>query len=175
MDRSISPPSERAAVGSLGLLVAAVLLAACSSPEPGPVPDPERVTAAELHEAVRSSEGEMIVVNVWATWCAPCEDEFPEYVRFARAYRREGVRMMFVSVDRAGRMDEVKAFLREQGVDWKTYVKEGSAHRFITALHGNWSGALPTTFVFRPDGTLETYWEGKGSYSQLERQAERLL
>lgn len=164
--------SSHAAVCAAGLLVVQLGLAGCGSKPP--VPEPEPVTGADVHEIVRTSDAEMVVVNLWATWCVPCEEEFPEYLRFARDYEDEGVRMVFVSVDARARRDAVMRFLRAHDVRRPTYVKEGSAHRFTAAVHGGWSGALPATLVYRSDGTLATFWEGKGTYARLERHAVRL-
>ena len=156
------------------VLVGLLVLGGCTSERPAP-PTPEVVTAGEVHEMIRSTEAEVVIVNMWATWCGPCREEFPEYVEFAREYREEGARLMFVSVDEREKMPAVEEFLEEQGVTWQTYLKKGPASRFIPAMHGGWSGALPTTFVYRSDGSLATYWEGAGTYERLVDEAASLL
>lgn len=156
------------------VIACGLVLGGCASERPAP-PAPETVTAGEVHEMIRSSEAEVVIVNMWATWCGPCREEFPEYVEFAREYREEGIRLMFVSVDEREKMPAVKEFLEEQGVTWQTYLKKGPASRFIPAMHGGWSGALPTTFVYRSDGSLATYWEGAGTYERLVNEAVPLL
>lgn len=168
-------PYRSARLTTLALVLVLVIgLGGCGSGPPEP-PAPETVTAADLHEMVRTSEAEVVIVNIWATWCAPCREEFPEYIEFAREYRDEGARLWFVSVDDEEQMPAVEEFLQEQGVAWQTYLKEGPASRFIPAMHGDWSGALPATFIFRSDGSLVTYWEGTGTYERLENQAVPLL
>src|SRR6056297_942500 len=57
------------------------------------------VTGSELQEIIESYEGEKaVLVNVWATWCAPCIEEFPEIVKLQRNYPDQ-LKVIFVSGD----------------------------------------------------------------------------
>jgi thiol-disulfide isomerase/thioredoxin len=58
--------------------------------------------------------GRAVLVNFWATWCAPCREEMPSLDRLQQAFEGEPVRVIALSVDRAG-PDRVKAFLDEIG------------------------------------------------------------
>lgn len=108
------------------------------------------LTPAQLQEELRKASVP-VVVNVWATWCRPCVEEFPEILEFARN-NQGNVKVMLVSADFSSRRELVEKFLRERGVGFVTYLKQGSDEAFVEALSPQWSGALPATFVFAPGG-----------------------
>lgn len=126
------------------------------------------VTAGEILSLVREPGADAVLVNVWATWCEPCREEFPDLVRLQRSYRDRGLRLLFVSGDFDSEMPAVRRFLAQQGVDFRTYIKTGDDMKFIDTLNPRWSGALPATFVYDGSGRLLDFWEGKSSYAKLE-------
>jgi len=173
--RPFLPTLRRGAV--LALIAAA---AACSrAPEAGRTAAPatgERepevvpVTAAQLGEVVAAARGNVVLVNIWATWCHPCREEFPYLVRLQRELHGQGFELVLVSADFDNQLPKVTEFLAGQGVDFPTYRKIGSDGEFIDGLDPRWSGALPATFVYDRSGTLRDFWEGDLSYQGfLER------
>ena len=141
----------------------------------GQLPPLEEATASEILADIRSDSAAMTVLNFWATWCAPCREEFPVYLRFGREFRDEGVRMMFVSTDFAENVPEARQFLAEQGVTATTYVRSGNDRDFINAFYEQWSGGLPATLLYGPNGTLVDFWEGSVSYEALKTRVHRAM
>ncbi|MCS7082885.1 MAG: TlpA family protein disulfide reductase [Bacteroidetes bacterium] len=134
------------------------------------------VTAEGILAEVRKPEAAVTLVNLWATWCQPCVEEFPDLVRLARAYRERGLRVMFVSVDFDSELEAVRRFLAEQGVDFPTYIKaQDDDNAFINALNPDWSGAIPATLVFDRQGRLRHFHEGKADYATFERMVQEVL
>src|SRR4029453_6213784 len=70
--------------------------AAAPSDTSGALPELRTATADQVLEAVRAPGAEVVLVNVWATWCAPCREEFPELVRLERDYRGRGLGLVVV-------------------------------------------------------------------------------
>jgi thiol-disulfide isomerase/thioredoxin len=136
---------------------------------------PEPVSLDELVTEIGSREGDVVVVNFWATWCAPCRIEFPELVQFGKDFEPKGVDLVFVSTDFESDVGAATDFLQEQGVPWDTFIKTGVDQNFIDAFHTQWSGALPATFVYDRDGHLRAFWEGITSYSELEKTVNSML
>jgi thiol-disulfide isomerase/thioredoxin len=144
----------------MALMVGAgMVLAAASLLQP--------LSPADLQELLRGSK-KPVVVNVWATWCLPCVEEFPEVLAWARE-AQDKARVLFVSADFSQRRKLVVKFLQERGVDFVTYLKEGSDEEFIAVLSSQWTGALPATFVFAPGGQLVAFKEGKVTKGDLDR------
>lgn len=159
------------------MLVPLALLAALLTAAPVPIDKVqlEPATAEQVLAAVKSSGAKVTVVNVWATWCIPCREEFPDLVRLGRAYDAKGVKMLFVSSDFASDTRPAKEFLAEQGVDDRTYLKAQKDEAFIDGLDPAWSGALPATFVFDATGRLRHSFTNAVTYEALERQIQPLL
>lgn len=146
------------------LLLLAVLLVPTGRAQFRPV---EPATAEVILSAVQDSPASLNVVNLWATWCAPCVEEFPELMRLDRDYADRGVAVFFVSADFEDERDLVDAFLRSQGWGKRSFLKTGKDDAFVRAFSEDWTGAVPATFVFDAEGQLLTFWEGKASYEQL--------
>jgi thiol-disulfide isomerase/thioredoxin len=132
-------------------------------------------TAADIQRAVRNSGGKVVLVNVWATWCGPCREEFPGLMRVARKYQGQGLKVILVSADLDTEMAAVKHFLAAQGVDFPCYIKAEKDQPFIDALDGRWTGALPATFIYDGTGKLLDFWEGSVIFSVFEKKVVEAL
>jgi thiol-disulfide isomerase/thioredoxin len=107
------------------VLVSALLslLAACgaraeapiTTEPPKPIPELRFQDLAGNETGLDAFRGEVVVLNLWATWCAPCREEMPSLDRLQAMFAGQPVRVVALSVDRAG-PDRVKAFLDEAGV-----------------------------------------------------------
>jgi thiol-disulfide isomerase/thioredoxin len=133
------------------------------------------ITAAAIQQAVNNSGAKAVLVNVWATWCAPCREEFPGLVRVARKYQGQGLKVMLVSADFDTDMAAVKKFLAEEGVDFPSYIKAEKDQAFIDALDKRWSGAIPATFIYDGAGHLQDFWEGRTSFNEFEQKVVKVL
>ena len=135
---------------------------------------PLRVAA--LLDTVRASGGEAVLVNVWASWCDPCREEFPDLLRLRDRYRSRGLRLMLISADFDDQLSPARRFLAEHGVDFRTYVIEtGNDQAFINTLSPQWNGALPACFVFDRAGHLYDFWKGRAPYEEIERRIVSVL
>lgn len=176
---STPPRPASSSTGGAGTPAASLDTAAraeASIPAPGsssPLITP--ADAALLHTAVREPGARVTLVNVWATWCAPCREEFPEIVRLERAWRDRGARVMFVSADFDDQLPAVRAFLSKQGVTEPSWIKTGDDMAFINAMDPRWSGALPATFIYDSRGELVRFWEGKADYAKFESELRAAL
>jgi thiol-disulfide isomerase/thioredoxin len=81
---------------------------------PKPMPELSFQDLAGNEAGLDLFRGQVVVLNLWATWCAPCREEMPSLDRLQQAFEGEPVRVIALSVDRAG-PDRVKAFLDEIG------------------------------------------------------------
>jgi thiol-disulfide isomerase/thioredoxin len=129
-------------------------------------------SAGELIETVEASGANAVMVNVWATWCAPCREEFPDLLRLRETYRERGLELILVSGDFDDQLGAAHEFLASHGVDFRTYIKTGRDMEFIDTLNPEWSGALPATFIYDGAGRRQVFWEGKATYDEME---QRLL
>jgi len=92
-------------------------------------------------------EGEVLVLNLWATWCAPCRNEMPQLDALQAHFDGRAVRVIALSLDR-GTGDKPKKFLQELGVKHLTWVHDGS-YKSARALG---LIGLPTTLIIDTNG-----------------------
>jgi thiol-disulfide isomerase/thioredoxin len=157
----------------LVLLAALLALAACERPSASSgelVIKP--VSAAELIDEVRAVDSDLVVVNFWASWCLPCREEFPEFIRYSREADPDDVQVKFVTIDFEEDLPHAAQFLKEHGVGGTTFVKNGREGPFINEINPSWSGAIPATAVYDRDGNRLAFWEGMVTYDQLARRID---
>jgi cytochrome c biogenesis protein CcmG, thiol:disulfide interchange protein DsbE len=103
-----------------------------------------------VQHAVSDARGHVLVVNVWATWCGPCQDELPLFVREARRYAARGVR--FLGVDYNDDSARAREWVRRYGMPYPSIADPSG--RFADDL--GFVG-LPDTFIIDRTGTIR-YW-----------------
>jgi thiol-disulfide isomerase/thioredoxin len=116
----------------------------------------------------RDGAAAVTLVNVWATWCGPCREEFPAMLAAIERHK-DDARLVLYSADFDDQTSAVRAFLAERGVRDTVYLKTGDDTHFINTLHPDWSGALPATLVFDRAGELRAFWEGEADSARFEQ------
>lgn len=155
------------------------LLAGAPSALPAQTKGPEvrLIDEAGLRSLIDERHGRGLILNVWATWCAPCVEEFPGLVKLDSAYRSAGLDVVTISIDFEDEIEgKVKPFLRRVRATMPSYVNAfPTPGDLITALHPSWSGAIPATFVYDRQGVPVTHVIGHQSYRQFSELAQRAL
>jgi thiol-disulfide isomerase/thioredoxin len=95
--------------------------------------------------------GRWIVLNFWATWCAPCVEEMPMLQQAARDYAGRGVVVVGVGIDNA---KAIRRFREELKLELPLLVAGAGGSDLARDL-GNPSGALPYTVLVSPQGRIE--------------------
>jgi thiol-disulfide isomerase/thioredoxin len=151
-----------------GLAIGA-LLSGCTPPAKA-IP----ATPTALTHQIMTSRAPLAMVHVWATWCAPCVEEFPELLRIHADYATDGLALILISADDPEVPAEVETFLDEQQSPIGSYITTEVNQHFIEMLSPTWSGALPATFFYR-NGQLLAEVEGSRTYAQYAEVIEHLL
>lgn len=126
------------------------------------------------------------LINLWATWCAPCRAEFPDLVALSRRFDMREFELVTLSLDAPADLPKVKAFLEKQGAGVSAgrmasvraegrgtnhYVVEGAdTDALAKALDPQWKGPVPYTLLVAPGG--EILWRHDGPIDQAEACAE---
>lgn len=125
---------------------------------------------------VASARGKVLVVNFWATWCAPCRKEMPELVALAARYRAKGLEFATVAIDEESDRKAVAEFLDKTKVPPPTFIKNfQSDEKFISMVDSRWSGGLPFTVVYDRAGRKAHVFPGEVDLKELEAVIRKLL
>jgi len=138
-----------------------------------PLTDLPPDSIAHVVEA-HNKEGKAVLINVWATWCGPCVEEFPDIVALREKYKDQ-LEVVFISADFEEDRERAVTFLKEQNVNWETYFKTGKDVPFILALSESWTGALPFSKVYNKKGEVVDRWENKASYETFEQTIQKAI
>lgn len=134
------------------------------------------VEAATLKTILKKNQGKVVLINLWATWCVPCREEFPDLIKLYGKYRSRGLELILISVDFAEQRSQVEAFLKENGVTFPTYINaEKSYEGLIDFLAPDWIGGFPTTFVIDRKGRLIRSLVGGQNYEVFHKAVAPLL
>jgi len=147
----MKPAAYRLLLGlALGLLAFVPASGAPQPPGPhdgSPAPAFDLPTIDGRRVTLEGLRGKTVVVNVWATWCPPCQRETPDLVS---AYKRLGGRdVVFVGVDSTERPALVRAFAAAKNIGWIEAIDE--QRTFLRAYGVRY---FPTTYVIDPNGIL---------------------
>lgn len=115
--------------------------------------------------------GKVLVVNLWATWCAPCREEIPAFVRLQDKYRAQGLQFVGIAIDRR---DPVRAFAREFGMNYPVLLG-GIETVEMSRRAGNRVGALPFTIIIDRNGKIAGTELGGIDDAKLQGIIESLL
>ena len=142
---------------------------AASSGETIPLPD-FTLTDSNGQEFTKASiEGQVVLLNFWATWCGPCKIEMPWFIDFQRKYKDKGFTVLAVSLDEDG-WDVVRPFAEELKANFPILLGDDEmAEEFGGVV------ALPTTFIINKKGEIVTRHTGLVSKDEYESEIERLL
>ena len=173
------PASRR----TLRAVVAAIVLgtADSASSEPselgicnvGPRPAPLDFTlpAVDGGEVTRSDyAGQVILLDFWATWCAPCRAEIPGLVELYEKHKDSGFVVLGVAVDDT--VDALEPFVAELGMTYPVLVENGRYE--LRDAYGPLVG-FPTSFLITREGTMCVRHVGIAAKEQHEAEIEALL
>lgn len=144
--------------------------------EPTAQPNSNLLVDAKAQDILQEiKQHKWTLINIWATWCDPCKEEFPVLLNLRKKYLPEDLNVIFVSADFATQKNEALEFLTAQKVDFKTYHKNEDDTQFINTFYPQWSGAIPATLIFNQAGALLKHWQGGATAEQFEAAIQEIL
>lgn len=133
--------------------------------------DSRLTTLDGLTRTLDGFRGQILIINYWATWCAPCREEIPMFVRLQRELAANGVQFIGIAVDQA---DKVVDFSREFGVNYPLFIGGIDAVE-LSRKAGNRAGVLPYTLVLDRSGVIHASLVGELTEARMRAVLQPLL
>ncbi len=103
---------------------------------------------------------QVVLLNVWATWCPPCRVEMPSIQKLYQLYGPKGLKVVAVSIDDAVSEDSIRAFARDYGMTFDVlHDPEGKIEQQYQTT------GYPETFVIGRDGVIRKKWIGAADWN----------
>jgi thiol-disulfide isomerase/thioredoxin len=128
-----------------------------------------------IQERIKASSSKVKLVNMWATWCAPCIAEFPYLLQLREEFSAEDFDLILISADVPSDMDKVRDFLAERSVQFETYLKIGDDLEFIEGIHEDWSGGLPATVIYNAQNEIVNFWVGDATLEEFKERVQAAM
>ena len=162
---------RRSLLTMLALGACAQLLTACDTRRQGYPEAGDSFPLAALDQAISlggeafEPEGKVLLINFWATWCAPCRKEMPDLQRLSETLDRERFGVIGVSVDED--INLVREFLLQQGIRFANFQDPdlSMANRLLGIE------VFPTTFIVDRDGNILRRFTGERSWNRATFEA----
>jgi thiol-disulfide isomerase/thioredoxin len=145
--------------------VAALLVAKA----PKPLPDLDFLGPDGKATKLSAFRGKTVLLNLWATWCAPCRKEMPALDRLQAALGGQDFEVVAVTIDQRN-LDRPKAFLQEIGVSRLGYYADPTAKIFQQLRAVDRAVGMPTTLIVDPEGCELGYLAGPAEWSSEDAQ-----
>lgn len=127
------------------------------------------ITLANLEKRLENGGDTTFVVNLWATWCAPCVAEMPYFEQLQKNYQSTPLKVLFISLDAQKNHDNVVNFVRDKGLKNEVLLlDEKNEQYFIDKISPEWSGAIPATLFVNSNKGVRIFKGQEFNYQQLE-------
>ncbi|MEP7344666.1 MAG: TlpA disulfide reductase family protein [Gemmatimonadaceae bacterium] len=116
--------------------------------------------------SIADYRGKVVLLNLWATWCGPCEVEMPSIEALHRRLGSQGLHVVAVSVDDPGNEDRIRAFVAKRGLTFEI-LNEGSGK-----IENDYqSPGIPSTFLIDRRGVIRMKVLGAADWDAPDRRA----
>jgi thiol-disulfide isomerase/thioredoxin len=107
--------------------------------------------------------GKTLIVNFWATWCGPCREEMPDFVKAQNEFGARGLQFVGVAIDRK---PPVEKFVKELGINYPIVLGDVAWLEELKSM-GNPQGVLPFSVAISPTNQVMLQRVGKLKYSEI--------
>jgi thiol-disulfide isomerase/thioredoxin len=130
----------------------------------------EMIDDAGIRELLSNPTGNLLLVNVWATWCAPCLVELPDMVKLQRMYGNRKFEFVTISSDDPEKKEEALAALKKVHSPLKNFIYSGTdRYKLIEQIDEEWNGGLPYTLLIEPGGNVIYKMHGAVDLLELKK------
>jgi thiol-disulfide isomerase/thioredoxin len=149
----------------------------CSSQENGTRPREIKVVKIDELKKIIADKKTPLVINFWATWCKPCIEELPYFLKEYEANKDAGLELLLVSLDFENDYAErLKKFAEQKKISAPIFwLNETNADIFCPAIDSAWSGAIPASLFINSQTGYRKFYESQLSPAELRKEIMAIL
>ena len=129
-----------------------------------PAPDFTLDTLDEGQVTLSGFKGKAVLINFWASWCAPCREETPDLVKAYNAHHAEGLVILGVNMTSIDTVSDAKSFVAEFQIPYPVPLDRDGKVAALYRVSG-----IPTSFFINRQGTITHVQIGKLTAEQIEQ------
>ncbi len=125
----------------------------------------------QLNKRIATGKDTTYVVNLWATWCAPCVEELPYFERIHRENLNKPIKVILLSLDFKSKLNsDIVPFVIKNKLSTEVFViDEPNQQTFNKLMHKDWTGVLPTTLFVNTKNKIKVLHEKTFTFQELEK------
>jgi peroxiredoxin len=125
-----------------------------------------KVLGQNTYKTFADYKGKVVLLNVWATWCEPCQKEIPSLEALQKIYGDSGLQLVAVSIDKTASEDSIQKFADHYGVTFQVLHDATGSIETDSQVTG-----YPETFIIGPEGTIRRKWIGPDDWASQGNRA----
>ena len=140
----------------------------------------QKIAKWKIEDVVKSFSAKndtVYVVNFWATFCKPCVEEIPDFIRIVNKYKKQKVKLLLVSLDLPSYVAvRLPAFIKKN--NYKTnhvWLNETDADHFCPMIDPKWSGAIPSTIIVNNSNGYKKFTEDQITPEDFEKYLQEAI
>jgi thiol-disulfide isomerase/thioredoxin len=137
----------------------------------------EYIKVPDLEKILKNPDNKLFVVNLWATWCAPCVKELPGFEKVAREYDDSRVKFIMISLDFPSEVEnQLLPFLKKNQISLDVAVMTDTDYdSWVRKIDKDWQGNIPSTLLFNNTRKTRYFHSGDLSESELKKLIDKYL
>ena len=147
-------------------------LAAAMTPPDGKASPPMSTVIRDENDKdfrLDSLQGRPVLVNFWATWCAPCREEIPELNEFS--HKNKTIQTIAIAIDD---LESVNKFTKKIPIEYLSFIAENEGVELSQSL-GNERGVLPFSVIISPEKKIKKVFYGRLKLNQLNQALNSII
>jgi len=134
------------------------------------------IKVTDLEKRIYNNSDTTYIVNFWATWCAPCVKELPDFDSISKTYPNQKIKVLLVTMDfKEDLNSKVVPFVKKKKiVSDVVLLDELNADYFIPKIANEWTGALPATVIINNKKDIKHFFEKKLTYEFLKNEIQQI-
>lgn len=130
----------------------------------------QQISPEDLESILANERGNIVILNLWATWCAPCLVEIPDLQKVEADLEDSNVTLIGLSVDEPTfNTDQIAKMRDRRFPGFRTYARDNrDTDYLVSVVDPAWNEVVPTTYIIDRTGSVQSRIQGKKSFEEFK-------